>query len=508
MNNPDSFQPAPENKPRQRPVLVVILTIIVVMDALGEGCSALGTLIGKTSSLVVMLTSVLTLGVIMALLVLAWGLWQLKNWARIGLMVLIVLNYILGVPKLISDASGNAALAIGFLVLALLLRGVIVFWLANNGSVFQQGDGPIVNQQSASGRKDYRPQFLIGLGCATLLGILVLGVFIIAGVYNRPRPTPHISYNPPLTTPTPIPQGFEHVAFQFDVQGVEVPGGASTLKYPSRLAVDQQGNIYLIGTETLHVFKYDPAGKYLGGFDLDPKKCQRLSSMDNLDMDAHDELFIHCGFAILKYDVASGKFMASYDASKDGRYAFYDNMAVAADGSLMVLEEDTKAHQNNLVLLDPAGKQLHRYVDFMKSVTPALTNPVGILFPALDTKGNIYFLDISSLTVFKFGPDGKFLSALDPTVWGPKPNPNARGSMGYLPAIAVDAQGRLFVTDPSHLKVFGADGKYIDSMDITFMNGAQQMIAGSENTLYMLSLGTHYMRSGDSEVYRLVWAGQ
>ena len=73
---------------------------------------------------------------------------------------------------------------------------------------------------------------------------------------------------------------------------------------------------------------------------------------------------------------------------------------------------------------------------------------------AVDGLGNIYALGTFNNAVFKFGPDGKFLTRF--------------GSHGHQPgqisagdAIAVDGKGRVFVSDSKGVQAFSSDGRYL-----------------------------------------------
>jgi len=73
---------------------------------------------------------------------------------------------------------------------------------------------------------------------------------------------------------------------------------------------------------------------------------------------------------------------------------------------------------------------------------------------ATDGLGNIYALGTFNNAVFKFGPDGKFL-----TRFGKQGNEPGQISAGH--AIAVDGKGRVFVADIKGVQVFDSDGRYL-----------------------------------------------
>jgi len=68
--------------------------------------------------------------------VVAWGLWQLRNWARIGFIIVVVINslfFAVGLPSL----ADNPTALIGAAVVGLLFRGYFIYWMATNGKYFE-----------------------------------------------------------------------------------------------------------------------------------------------------------------------------------------------------------------------------------------------------------------------------------------------------------------------------------------------------------------------------------
>ena len=73
---------------------------------------------------------------------------------------------------------------------------------------------------------------------------------------------------------------------------------------------------------------------------------------------------------------------------------------------------------------------------------------------AMDGLGNIYALGTFNDAVFKFGPDGKFLTRFGDA--GEQP-----GQFRAASAIAVDGKGRVYVSDIKGIQVFDRNGRYL-----------------------------------------------
>ena len=84
--------------------------------------------------------------------------------------------------------------------------------------------------------------------------------------------------------------------------------------------------------------------------------------------------------------------------------------------------------------------------------------------------------------MFRFSPQGKFLSKFGEE--GDQP-----GQFRAPQAIAVDNQGRLYVSDIHGVQVFSSDGRYLQSLQIPSI--AFGMVFDSNNNLYIA--GRDYM---------------
>jgi hypothetical protein len=66
----------------------------------------------------------------------AWGLWQMKEFARKGLIAIVAIDALSLVVKLAADAEFNPAVVLFAIALGLILRGAFIFWFMNNPQLF------------------------------------------------------------------------------------------------------------------------------------------------------------------------------------------------------------------------------------------------------------------------------------------------------------------------------------------------------------------------------------
>lgn len=248
---------------------------------------------------------------------------------------------------------------------------------------------------------------------------------------------------PPTFAPTaqPTPQ-FANVVSEFGGKG----NGAGKMQNARAIAVDNDGHVFV--------------AEYIGGrvqvFDTDGKfKTQCLIDKDaatpSIAADRNGNLYVLQGITITKYDAATCE---KLDVFQPALGESYEHIAVGADGALYATmtgnQKDSIVKLNSsgratIVVDNAVGGQLNRY-----ELDPHL---------ALDGTGNFYVLGSFASQVFKFDRTGKFVDSIG----GPGHEP---GQFSAVSAIAIDPQGRIYVSDNKGIQVFTSDGRYLDRFDI------------------------------------------
>ena len=108
---------------------------------------------------------------------------------------------------------------------------------------------------------------------------------------------------------------------------------------------------------------------------------------------------------------------------------------------------------------------------------------------AIDGLGNIYALGTFNNAVFKFGPNGKFLTRFGDAG-------DQAGQFRAPSAIAVDGKGRVYVSDIKGVQVFDANGRYLNVFNPDGM--AFGMVFNDNNELF-ISARKHVLKYSISE---------
>ncbi len=316
-----------------------------------------------------------------------------------------------------------------------------------------------------------------------VLGAVGVGIFLINGASFSDIPIVQ------ALAATPTPAGFAHVVLSFGGEGT-APGLFQDARH---VAVDSNDNMYVDDYKTMRVQKFDAKGKYVSGWTVDQALCSNKSAtLDTLHADRAGNVWVHFCGSILKYDGATGKLLAELNGDKNAPRDFYMDEVLYPDGGLLVLADDTSSTANEVLLhLDSDGKVLARYPNLVSAQMPKGSANAMTLNPAIDGLGNIFLLNTDDYAVYKFTPDGKYVSKFGSVGSG-------RGQFDtWALHIAVDNQSRIYVTDFSGIKVFDSNGAFVDSMSDHFAGGVleirindknEMFVVGGKNMIYKLTI--------------------
>ena len=309
---------------------------------------------------------------------------------------------------------------------------------------------------------------------------MIIGGIALAVMMSRPRsapPAPPVVINvpsiptaPPTKPPAPAPPpGFATTVMTFGSEGI----GPGMFNDARSIAVDGAGNIYVgeYGSGRIQVF--DPDGKFTTQWMADTKMPLR-----GMAADRKGTVYVAQRGTISRYEGATGKMIGQLQFP-NGRG--FDDVAVTADGGLITswfrvmngISFGTSG--DNIVRFDANGRAIRTIRDAISGQTE---NAELEMHVAEDGLGNIYALGTFNNAVFKFTPEGKFVNK-----FGGKGN--EPGQFRAPQSIAVDGQGRVYVSDFGHVHVFDANGRYIDQFKVD--GGASGMVFNDKDELFVAS---------------------
>jgi len=271
---------------------------------------------------------------------------------------------------------------------------------------------------------------------------------------NDPR-----SANLPSSGSPAVP-GFASVALKFGSEGI----GPGMFKDARSIAVDGEGKIYVgeyLGGGRIQVF--DAEGKFVTQWTVDPKMPLR-----DLTADRKGTVYVVQRGEISRFEGGSGNSLGKVEYG-GGQRAYFDNARTLPDGGMIAV-----VNNENIVRFN-AGGQAVRTIS--KSVSGQTDRSELDASVAADGLGNIYVLGKFNNAVFKYSPEGRFLNKFGG-------NGDGQGQFHAPQAIAVDGQGRVYVSDIKGIQVFDSDGRYLDLFKVDG-NIAFGMVFNDKNELFI-----------------------
>jgi tripartite motif-containing protein 71 len=271
------------------------------------------------------------------------------------------------------------------------------------------------------------------------------------GAPATPFPTT-IAFTPTVAvTQSPVPTAKPTMEKIWDTDG-----SPNAFYRPTELALDPQGNVYIIDGGNHRVQKFDKDGKFilswgsLGNGDGQFMFHIAPAHYGSITVDKDGYVYVtDYNNRIQKFD-GSGNFLMKFGESGYGDEGFERLYGVAVDAQGNIYTTDWEKH--NVQKFDSEGQFLLRWD------VPSC-NPGGISFPqnlALDEQGQLYITNDGGNCIQKFDGQGDLLQQ-----WGKTGTGN--GQFDKPLSIAWDKQGNLYVTDNGNSRVqkFDPSGKFL-----------------------------------------------
>ncbi len=230
--------------------------------------------------------------------------------------------------------------------------------------------------------------------------------------------------------------GFATPALNFGSEGI----GPGKFKDARAIAVDAAGKIYVGEYSGGRIQVFDSQGKFITQWTVNPKM-----PLTGMASDRNGTVYVVQSGVISRHDGASGNLLG--EIPYGGGWGF-DDMVVTPDGKLVAA---WYKNRDDIVRLDSSGQVLQTIRAAISSVTEQSELDTHV---AVDGLGNIYALGTFNNAVFKFSPEGKFLTRFGDA--GDEP-----GQFRAPSSIAVDGKGRVYVGDFKGIQVFDANGRYL-----------------------------------------------
>ena len=236
----------------------------------------------------------------------------------------------------------------------------------------------------------------------------------------------------------------------------KISGDPNPFSSPSGLALDQQGNLYVVDAGNSRVQEFDSQGHFITKWGSHGSGDGQFVFLEHIvggvAVDGQGKIYVTDGgnSRVQIFD-GHGQFLAAWGIRGHGDGQFSSPLGVAVDrqGNVYVGDNDAARIQK----LDGNGKFLTKWGTFGKG-NGQFNEPAIAL--AIDAQGNVYVPDFARSDIQKFDRQGQFLAKWDTCGSGPFSNM-------VTAAVALDAQGNIYVTDYGNNRVckFDANGHFM-----------------------------------------------
>ncbi len=213
------------------------------------------------------------------------------------------------------------------------------------------------------------------------------------------------------------------------------------------VAVDSDGNIYTAEYSDHRVQKFTSEGKYLTGWTAAGENPVMSMAASRTGV-----IYIASTGKVYKYDTEGNPLGEIEAPGRD----YLEYVAITADNGL-VLSSDESIYRYD------ADEQLMFTIE--KAYESASDNGRIIAKIAVDGQGGIYApiqytqQGKFKTSVFIFTPEGKYSDRFGS-------DGNAPGQFQALDTMAIDGQGRIYISDIGGIQVFSPEGAYLDQIDV------------------------------------------
>lgn len=296
-------------------------------------------------------------------------------------------------------------------------------------------------------------------GCSLLVWAIVVSAIVLAvgigvAIYSlssafkttRDALSPRTDTRAPTTPTTPqrpatpgrgtITPAFASLALEFGSEGI----GAGQFKDSRSIAVDGEGHIYMAEYTGGRVQVFDANGQFITQWMAD-----RKMPLLEIAADRKGTVYVVQSGDITRYEGLTGKVLGKAQRVENNGY--YDDVFLTLDGGMVAVSRG-----EDIVRLDASGKVVQIIKASISEQTERSELSARV---AADGLGNIYAMGRFNDAVFKFGPNGKYITRFGGT--GDQP-----GQFRALHELAVDGQGRIYVADIKGIQVFDENGRYLD----------------------------------------------
>ena len=232
--------------------------------------------------------------------------------------------------------------------------------------------------------------------------------------------------------------------------------GNGQFRHPAEIAVDVEGNPWVVDYENNRLQKFDKEGKYLTQFGEEGSEEGQLLEPTSIAIDAEGGIWVaDAGNSRLEKFDKEGKYLTQFgeEGSEEGQLLYPESIAIDAEGDIWVAD----TYNSRLQKFDAKGNLLE-VVGAYGSEPGQLGLPTGI---DVGPGGNVWVADWENQRIAEFDEAGEFVQQ-----FGKEGSGN--GQFAHPDTIDVDEAGNVWVVDEENGRVqeFDEKGEYLGKFEL------------------------------------------
>ncbi len=231
--------------------------------------------------------------------------------------------------------------------------------------------------------------------------------------------------------------------------GAQAPEGQ--FNTPVDLAVDNDGNVYVVDEGNCRIQKFDSNGNFITAWGQLGNRDGEFWFPQGVAVDSQSYVYVADtqNHRIQKFD-SNGSFITEWGSRGSGEGQFLSPHGIALDSRGYVYVADSG--NDRIQKFDANGNFIAKWGS-RGSGEGQFWSPCGI---ALDSQGYVYVVDLGNYRIQKFDSNGNFI-----TKWGSEGSGEGQFELPY--GIALDSQGYVYVadTDNDRIQKFDSNGNFI-----------------------------------------------
>ncbi|HEY9407902.1 MAG TPA: PQQ-dependent sugar dehydrogenase [Nitrososphaera sp.] len=230
-------------------------------------------------------------------------------------------------------------------------------------------------------------------------------------------------------------------------------GKDSRFNAPEGIALDQQGNVYVVDKDNDRIQKFSANGSFIGELGRHGVQNGTFKNPEGIALDQQSNIYV-VDTGNNRIEKFSSNFSGNFSAnSPNGTYlAEWGKYGVEPDSRFNAPEGIAVDRKGNVYVVDTGNNRIQKFSAngiFLGKFGSFGTNDASFDAPegiAVDQLGNVYVVDTGNNRIQKFSGNGTFLGKFGS--FGP-----GEDQFKYPSAVAVDSQGNIFIADTSNNRV-------------------------------------------------------